>query len=86
LFVSGHRHSCEGLIGIIWFAALWANPYPFCVVDGVMARTAVRAHRKYSSAAAGYFALFRGSFLPDFAPLILLSHTILIRPWPVGLQ
>src|SRR6266436_321226 len=78
LFASGPSAAlCEELVGIIWFAALWANPYTFCVVDGVMARTAVRTHRKYSSAAAAHFALLRGSFLPQFAPLIFLSHTIL---------
>ncbi len=58
-------------------AAVWAKPDPFGVVDSIVARTAVRAHRKDSSAPAGYFALFRGAFLRDFATLIFLSHTFL---------
>ena len=68
---SEHR----ALIRVIRFAAVWANPHTFCIIDDVMARTAVGAHRKHSSAPAAYLALFRGSFFRDFATLIFLSHT-----------
>ena len=64
---------------VIGFAAIWANPDTLCVIDDVMARTAVGAHRKHSSAPAAYLAFFRGSVLRDFATLIFLSHTFLIR-------
>lgn len=51
-----------------------------------MAGTAVRAHRKHSSAPTAYLALFRGILIRDFATLIFLSHTFLIRPQPARLQ
>jgi len=51
-----------------------------------VARTAVRAHRKHSSAPAADLALVCRSLLRAFATLIFLSHTFLIRPRAVGLQ
>jgi len=77
---------CRTLIGIVRFAAVGANPDTFCVIDGIVARTAVGAHGKYSSAPARYLAFFRGSHLRRFATLIFRSHTFLIRPKPGGLQ
>ena len=76
----------QTLIGVIRLATVRANPHTFGVVDRGVARTAVRAHRKYSSGAAAYLALLRDSFFRDFATLIFLSHTFLIRPRPVELQ
>ena len=63
------------LIRVVRFAAVWANPDAFGVVDSVVARAAIRAHRKHSSAPAGDLALFRGSIVRGFATLIFLSHT-----------
>ena len=83
-FESGHRYSSahRTLIRVNRITAIWAKPYTLRVIDGIMARTAVRAHRKHSSAPAGYLAFFRGSVLRDFATLIFLSHTFLYdRCW-----
>lgn len=66
------RSQHRALIGILWLAAVGANPDALGVVDGVMARTAVRAHRKHSSAPANYLAFFRGCVVRDFATLIFL--------------
>ena len=74
------------LAAIDRLATIRTNPDAFGVVDIIVARTAVRAHRKHSSAPAGYFAFCRGRVLRDFITLVFLTHTFLIRLRWVGLQ